>query len=100
MHKSRWIGLWLVLIQPTFATEILIDGALHPLGESLRAFEQLPAGASAMNPVPACVVVHGSGGLFREETLATWQLPATALASVATLLLFWRAARRGARMEA
>ena len=60
------------------------------------------AGESLTAVLLAVLAVYGveTGGLFREETLATWQLPATALASAATLLLFWRAARRGARMEA
>ena len=60
------------------------------------------AGESLTAVLLAVLAVYGveTGGLFREETLATWQLPATALAAAATLLLFWRAARRGARMEA
>ena len=60
------------------------------------------AGESLTAVLLAVLAVYGveTGGLFREETLATWQLPVTALASAATLLLFWRAARRGARMEA
>lgn len=60
------------------------------------------AGESLTAVLLAVLAVYGveTGGLFSEETLATWQRPATALASAATLLLFWRAARRGARMEA
>ena len=53
------------------------------------------AGESLTAVLLAVLAVYGveTGGLFREETLATWELPATALASAATLLLF--CARRG-----
>lgn len=48
-------------------SEVLLDAAHHPLGSTLRAVLVLPEGASAAKPVPACLVVHGSGGLFREN---------------------------------
>ncbi len=49
------------------AHELLIDGArFHPYGEDLVAHVRLPPDASADAPVPACLLVHGSGGLFRE----------------------------------
>lgn len=47
--------------------EITIGAEHHPLGESLRAVLAVPDGAGAKTPVPACVIVHGSGGLFREN---------------------------------
>ena len=46
--------------------EVLIDSGLHPLGDSLRAILRIPDGASAAAPVPGCVIVHGSGGLFKD----------------------------------
>ena len=50
-------------------TDFFIDGSHHPLGDSLRAVMMMPTGASAEAPVPACLVVHGSGGLFRENAV-------------------------------
>jgi dienelactone hydrolase len=44
-----------------------IEGIETALGDSIRAVLFLPAGASAAAPVPACIVLHGSGGLFREN---------------------------------
>jgi len=46
---------------------IIIDSAWHTLNEPLIAVLSLPAGASAANPVPGCLIAHGSGGLFRED---------------------------------
>ena len=48
-------------------SEVVIDAAHHPLGSPLRAVLLLPDAASAAAPVPGCLVVHGSGGLFREN---------------------------------
>lgn len=53
---------------PSSATsDALIDGAGHALGDELRAVLMLPDAASAAAPVPGCLVVHGSGGLFCEN---------------------------------
>ena len=47
--------------------EFLIPAEYHPLGNELVAVLHLPEGASAENPVPGCAIIHGSGGLFREN---------------------------------
>ena len=47
--------------------EIVIPASYHPLGDELVAVLNLPQGASAENPVPVCAIIHGSGGLFKEE---------------------------------
>ena len=47
-----------------------VPGSLHPLGTPLVAAVALPEGASPDAPVPACLVVHGSGGLFRDGPAA------------------------------
>ena len=92
-------GIMAHLLTRGSATEAEADRRVHGgvlFGSGVIAGESLTA------VLLAVLAVYGveTGGLFSEETLATWQLPATALASAATLLLFWRAARRGARMEA
>jgi hypothetical protein len=46
---------------------VWIDAEHHPLDDALRAVLMLPEGASAEHPVPGCLVVHGSGGLFKEN---------------------------------
>ncbi|HRQ65584.1 MAG TPA: hypothetical protein PKZ76_12115 [Xanthomonadaceae bacterium] len=46
---------------------VWIDAERHPLDDSLRAVLMLPEGDSAEHPVPGCLVVHGSGGLFKEN---------------------------------
>jgi dienelactone hydrolase len=51
------------------ALETTISADLHPFAEPLRAWERFPAGADPAAPVPACVVVHGSGGLLREPAV-------------------------------
>lgn len=70
MHPLR-IALSLLIIaltgQMTIAQEVLIDASHHVLGESLRAVVRLPVGATAEAPAPVCIVVHGSGGLFKEN---------------------------------
>lgn len=43
--------------------EVVIGGEHHPLDQSLTAVVETPDGAG---PFPGCVIVHGSGGLFRE----------------------------------
>lgn len=48
-------------------SEVLLPGADHALGDELRAVLMLPDAASAEAPVPGCLVVHGSGGLLREN---------------------------------
>ena len=48
------------------AETVEIPAAFHPLNEPLIAVLNLPAHASAEHPVPACLIVHGSGGLFSE----------------------------------
>jgi dienelactone hydrolase len=48
--------------------DIWIEAARNPLGDALRAVLMRPEGASAEQPTPACLVVHGSGGLFRDLT--------------------------------
>ena len=49
------------------ASEISIPGdPYHLWGQTLIARYQTPVGASANAPVPACIILHGSGGLFRE----------------------------------
>lgn len=55
------------LIAQRNQNEFLIDGKYHPLGNELVAVINFPEGASANNPVPGCAIVHGSGGLFREN---------------------------------
>ena len=56
-----------VLVAQRNENEFLIDGKYHPLGNELVAVINFPEGASAENPVPGCAIVHGSGGLFREN---------------------------------
>ncbi|NQZ07964.1 MAG: alpha/beta hydrolase [Algicola sp.] len=56
-----------VLVAQRNQNEFLIEGKYHPLGNELVAVIHFPEGASADNPVPGCAIVHGSGGLFREN---------------------------------
>lgn len=46
-------------------TEITIDAAYNAWGDPLRAVLVRPENAGPPVRVPACVIVHGSGGLFR-----------------------------------
>lgn len=56
-----------VLVPGRTDNEFIIPGSYHPLGNELVAVLNFPEGASAQNPVPGCAIVHGSGGLFREN---------------------------------
>lgn len=67
--RMRWfVGGCLLAGAACQAQSVVIDSQHHVLGEPLGAIYRLPAGASAANPVPACLIVHGSGGLLRENT--------------------------------
>jgi len=55
------------LIAQRNQNEFLIPGEYHPLGNELIAVINFPQGASAQNPVPGCAIIHGSGGLFKEN---------------------------------
>lgn len=46
------------------AREVVISADHHPLGQPLTAVVETPSGDG---PFPGCVIVHGSGGLFRER---------------------------------
>ena len=50
-------------------SEVQIDAGLHPLGEPLRAvFVEPPGEPVDGKPTrPACLIAHGSGGLWREN---------------------------------
>lgn len=51
-------------LQARNASEVIISGGkYHALGQSLRAVVSLPEGAG---PFPGVVIVHGSGGIFKE----------------------------------
>ncbi|MBK8067972.1 MAG: hypothetical protein IPK27_10195 [Rhodanobacteraceae bacterium] len=68
-HMRAMFLLWgLLLGAACRAQTVLIDAQHHALGNPISAVYRLPAGASAAQPVPACLVVHGSGGLLRENT--------------------------------
>jgi dienelactone hydrolase len=54
-------------VSPRNTNEIIIDAQYHPMGEELVAVLHLPQGATAENPVPGCAIIHGSGGLFKED---------------------------------
>ncbi|MGB1017112.1 MAG: hypothetical protein ACPG4T_23450, partial [Nannocystaceae bacterium] len=55
---------------PRNVDEVVIPGGpFHPTGRDLIGVMSLPPDASCEAPVPGCVVMHGSGGLFREEEL-------------------------------
>ena len=47
--------------------EAIIDASYHPLGSELRAVIAYPDGHGPSSTDPACIVVHGSGGLFAEN---------------------------------
>lgn len=49
--------------------DIAVDAALHPLGESLQAVFVQPPGdpIDGRSTRPACLIAHGSGGLWREN---------------------------------
>jgi len=68
------LALLIALLQPlplsAQTTEVEIPATAHPFGETLRAWTRFPEGADADTPVPACVLVHGSGGLLREPDVA------------------------------
>jgi hypothetical protein len=48
------------------AQTMVIPAELHPLNQELISVINIPTEASASSPVPACLLVHGSGGLFSE----------------------------------
>ncbi|MGB1276356.1 MAG: hypothetical protein ACPG77_11465 [Nannocystaceae bacterium] len=57
-------------LTPRNADEVVIPGGPHhPTGRDLIGVLSLPPDASCEAPVPGCVVMHGSGGLFREAAL-------------------------------
>jgi hypothetical protein len=43
-----------------------IDSVYHPLSEVLVAISDIPESATAESPAPVCLILHGSGGLFKE----------------------------------
>lgn len=73
MHRvARWLLTAIACLggtaQAQFSTsEVQIEAGHHALGDALRAVLVRPDAASAAAPVPGCLVVHGSGGLFREN---------------------------------
>lgn len=46
--------------------KVEIDEMYHPLSDSLIAIQDIPTTASQINPAPLCLILHGSGGLFKE----------------------------------
>ena len=48
---------------------VTIPAEFHPLNEPLVSVLNIPLLASASSPVPACLIIHGSGGLFSEGNI-------------------------------
>jgi len=47
-------------------TTVIIPAQFHPLDNAIISVLNIPTEASASSPVPACLIIHGSGGLFSE----------------------------------
>lgn len=68
--RMQWLFLGGCLLAgaASHAQTVVIDAQHHALGEAINAVYRVPSGASAATPVPACLIVHGSGGLLRENS--------------------------------
>lgn len=66
-YRAAFTSLALILLAKPVIGQVPIQSDIDAWGDTLRGVLVMPPGATADDPVPACVVVHGSGGLLREN---------------------------------